>query len=219
MGMSRWIVAGLALASVMGGCANGLKDENALLLEENQSLRAQLSDRNTALESATNAAREREMEAARLRRDLEESRRASRPPTAHPAALGTGFEGIAGVTGTAGAGEITATLDSDVLFDSGRTTLKPAAKQSLNLVANVLNSTYAGRTIRIAGHTDSDPIRRSGFKSNHHLGFERAFAVREYLVERGVAANRIHLASFGPDRPQGNKAQSRRVEVVVVMNQ
>jgi chemotaxis protein MotB len=122
------------------------------------------------------------------------------------------------VTGTMGAGEVTASLDSDVLFDSGKTTLKPTARQSLDKVAAVLNSTYGGRSIRIAGHTDTDPIRKSGFKSNYHLGFERAFAVREYLISKGVPSNRIHLASFGPDLPRGSKAQSRRVEIVVVLN-
>ena len=89
---------------------------------------------------------------------------------------------------------------------------------TLDQVAGVLNSTHAGRTIRIAGHTDTDPIRKSGYKSNYHLGFERGFAVREYLISRGVAADRVYLASHGPDEPQGSKAQSRRVEIVVIMN-
>ena len=48
--------------------------------------------------------------------------------------------------------------------------------------------------------------------------FERAFAVRDYLASKGVAGNRIYLASYGPDVPRGNKQQSRRVEVVVVLN-
>jgi chemotaxis protein MotB len=152
------------------------------------------------------------MEATRLRRELEESRRTARPS----AATGTVFEGIAGVSGTRSGGEVTATVESDVLFDSGRATVKPAAQQSLNQVASVLNSQYAGRQIRIVGHTDTDPIRRSGHKSNYHLGFERAYAVREHLISRGVSADRIQLASFGPHQPRGNKAQSRRVEIVVI---
>lgn len=202
-------------ALTLVGCGDDLKQQNALLLEENEGLRAQLDDRNSALESATMSAREREMEAARLRRELEESQRSG---TARGGSR-TGFEGIDGVTGTIGAGEITATVASDILFDSGRATLKPGARQSLDKVAAVLNSTHASRTIRIAGHTDTDPIVKSGHKSNYHLGFERAYAVREYLITRGVAANRIYIASHGPDRPSGSKAQSRRVDIVVVMNQ
>lgn len=206
----------LAATFALTGCNNSMKEQNAMLLEENEGLRAQLADRRAALDSAEHAARQQEMEAIRLRRELEEARRTQ----VTPAATGprTGFEGIEGVSGTIGAGEITATVASDVLFDSGRATIKPAAQRSLDQVAQVLNSTHGGRSIRIAGHTDTDPIRRSGHKSNYHLGFERAYAVREYLISRGVAANRIYLASHGPDRPSGSKDQSRRVEIVVVMN-
>lgn len=213
MRISHLLGTALVLAGfVLGGC-NNLKEENALLMEENQNLRSQLADRNSALDAATSAAREREMEAARLRRELEQSERAERAPQR------TGFEGIAGVTGSVSGGEVTASVESDVLFDSGKATLKSAAKQSLDQVANVLNSKYSGQPIRVAGHTDTDPIRKSGHKSNYHLGFERAYAVREYLISRGVSANRIYLASYGPDHPKGSKAQSRRVEIVVSLAQ
>jgi chemotaxis protein MotB len=212
---SPWVIGiGLIVAGLLlSGCNNTLKDENALLMEENQDLRMQLEERNAALDSATARARDREMEATRLRRELEESRRAPQTGTgAH------GFEGIAGVTGTHGEGEVTATIESDLLFASGSATLTANAKRALDQVAQVLNSQYAGRPVRIAGHTDTDPIRRSGFKSNYHLGFERAFAVREYLISRGIAANRLYLASHGPDRGKDTKARSRRVELVVVLN-
>lgn len=219
MFISRVMGLGLIAATLaLTGCNDSLKDQNALLLEENEGLRAQLADRRSALDSAESAARQQEMEAIRLRRELEEARRArtTATPTAGPAR--TGFEGIDGVSGTIGAGEITATVASDVLFDSGRATIKPAAQRSLDQVAQVLNSTHGGRSIRIAGHTDTDPIRRSGHTSNYHLGFERAYAVREYLISRGVSANRIYLASHGPDRPAGTKAQSRRVEIIVILD-
>jgi chemotaxis protein MotB len=210
----RVMAIGLAAAAVaMSGCANTLKEENALLMEENQDLRAQLEDRNAALESYNLTVREREAEAARLRRELEEARQARERGTGR-----TGFEGIAGVTGTRGAGEITATIESDLLFAPGSANLTAAARQALDRVAQVLNSEHAGRAVRIGGHTDTDPIRRSGFKSNYHLGFERAHSVREHLIQRGVAGNRLHLASFGPDKPKDTKARSRRVEIVVLLN-
>ncbi|TVQ55675.1 MAG: hypothetical protein EA377_03140 [Phycisphaerales bacterium] len=202
-------------AMLLSGCNNSMKEEVDLLTQENEDLRAQLADRNQALDAATSTARDREMEARRLARELDEARRQREE---RPAATSdrTGFEGIAGVTGSIAAGEVTASVDSDVLFASGSADLRQGARQSLNQVAQVLNSNYSGRPIRIVGHTDTDPIRRSGFKSNYHLGFERAYAVREYLISRGVSAERIHLASFGPHRPRGTKAQSRRVEIVVM---
>ncbi len=215
MGIKRMIIlTGMAaVVFAMTGCNDSLKDENALLLEENEAVRAQLADRNTALDTANRNLREAEMENARLRRELDDTQQ----PYSQPASA-TGFEGIAGVTGVAGAGEVTAVVEGDVLFSSGKTTLKAAAKQSLDAIASVLNSTYSGRDVRITGHTDSDPIRKSGFKSNYHLGFERAYAVRDYLISRGVSATRLSLASFGPDKPHGSKAQSRRVEIVVILN-
>ena len=68
--------------------------------------------------------------------------------------------------------------------------------------------------IIINGHTDSDPIRKSGFKSNHHLGFERGWAVYEYLVNRGESQSRLS-SSYGPNSPLDSKKESRRVEIVV----
>ena len=104
---------------------------------------------------------------------------------------------------------------SDVLFPSGKTTLRGGAKQSLDQVASVLGRSYAEHFVRIEGYTDTDPIRKSGHRSNYHLGFERAYAVRDYLISRGVDADRVSVASYGPSRALSTKAASRRVEIVV----
>ena len=109
-------------------------------------------------------------------------------------------------------------VEGDVLFSAGKSTLRDGARQSLDSVARVLTSSYAGRTIKVAGHTDTDPIRKSGFKSNHHLAFERAYSVREYLIKRGVPEGNIFIASHGPNRARGSKKESRRVEIAVVLN-
>ncbi|MHC4908766.1 MAG: OmpA/MotB family protein [Planctomycetota bacterium] len=202
-----------AVAFVAGGCdsAATLKDQNAMLSEENQTLRAQLDDRNEALDSTTQQLRDREIEIADLRREAN-----ARPAAAAPTQ--TGFEGISGVRGEMGAGEVTAVVEGDILFDAGKTSLKSAAKRTLDQIASVLKTNYAGRAVRVEGHTDSDPIRKSGFTSNYHLGFERGYAVRDYLASRGIDENEIHVASFGPNESMSSKAASRRVEIVVVLN-
>ena len=200
----------LVSATALAGCNNDAKDQNALLMDENQSLRSLLEDRDAALESAHNELREKNLRIADLQRQTAD---ASASGPVDP------FGGIAGVTGSVGVGEVKATVESDVLFNSGKATLKPQAKTSLAQVASILNSEYSGKTIRIGGHTDMDPIRKSGYKSNYHLGFERAFAVRDLLVSQGVSASRIYLASHGPDEPRGTKQQSRRVEIVVMLNE
>ena len=151
--------------------------------------------------------REKDLEIARLNQDAQYEQPAL--------AQVTGFESIANVTASFGAGEVTIAVESDVLFSSGKRALKTTAKQSLDDVASVLVRSYPDHTIRIEGHTDSDPIRKSGHASNYHLGFERAYAVRDYLVSRGIDAERISLASHGPDMPMATKAASRRVEIVV----
>lgn len=207
--ISRMMVLGLVVsAATLTGCKNSAKTENANLSAENQSLREQLADRNKALEDCNTEVRARDQQLAELRRT----------GNGAVATGGTGFDNIPGVTGSMSAGEVTASVDSDLLFDSGKTTLKSSAKKSLDAVASVLNSTYGGATIRVTGHTDSDPIKKSGFKSNYHLGFERAYAVREYLVSKGVASNRLALASHGPDVPKSSKSTSRRVEIIVSLN-
>lgn len=213
MRLAHLLGIGMLVAAVlMTGCTGELREQNALLMEENEDLRAQLSDRDSALDSAVARAREREEEASRLRRELRElERRQAEQPD-------TGFEGIAGVTGSRGAGEVTATIESDILFDSGSAELRPAARQALDEVAGVLTSRYSGNRIRVAGHTDTDPIRQSGFESNYHLGFERAYAVRDYLIEGGVPRERLYLASYGPHVAKDTKAESRRVEIIVALN-
>jgi chemotaxis protein MotB len=193
---------------LLAGCTTDLQKHNALLTKENEDLRAQLGDRNAALADAQQELRDKNVEISQLHRDLDNNQQ--------PLAQVTGFEQIPNVTAAYGAGEVTVAVESDVLFASGKASLKSAAKASLDDVATVLSRSYADHLIRVEGHTDSDPIRKSGYKSNYHLGFERAYAVRDYLVSRGVAAERISTASFGPDQPMATKAASRRVQIVVM---
>ena len=76
---------------------------------------------------------------------------------------------------------------------------------------------FGGKQIRVEGHTDSDPIKVSRWKSNQELSVARADAVKKYLVSKGVDANEVSVAGFGSDRPKSSdKAQNRRVEIVVV---
>ena len=113
-------------------------------------------------------------------------------------------------------GSKTLSVAGDVLFDSGQITVKSGAKRTLDRVADLLNGQFAGYQVRIEGYTDTDPIRKSKWASNEHLSFERANAVEKYLVGKGVNTRRMYSAAFGPDRPKGSKAESRRVEIVVL---
>lgn len=128
----------------------------------------------------------------------------------------TGFEGIEGTTLSSRGADVVVGVAGDVLFDSGKVDLKSSSRQTLDQIASVINSQYAGRQIRIEGYTDTDPIRKSSWKTNERLSAERAMSVEAYLVSKGIDNDRIYSAAFGPAHQRGSKAQSRRVEIVVL---
>ena len=202
-------ILALVAATTLVGCKNNQQTVDELTTE-NESLRKQLDDRNAALESA-----ERERQAAIARADESDK---SKGAAGTAAAGDKNFTGIEGVTATQVGNELHVSIEGDVLFDSGKTALKENAKKSLDKVAAILKDKYAGKYIRVAGFTDTDPIKKSGFKDNYYLGFDRAYSVREYIINKGLDGKVISLSSFGPDVPLKTKAQSRRVEVIVVSN-
>lgn len=109
------------------------------------------------------------------------------------------------------------TLSGEVLFQSGQSTLLPAAILKLNDVATALTTGNPDSTMTVEGHTDSQGQRQF----NMELSQKRADAVREHLVSKGVAADRIKAVGVGPDKPIASnsnaegRANNRRVEIVV----
>ncbi len=109
------------------------------------------------------------------------------------------------------------TLSGGVLFASNEATLLPAAIIKLNEVAEALIKGNPDANITVEGHTDSQGQR----DYNMNLAQKRADAVRDQLVARGVAADRIKAVGIGPDRPVADnksaegRANNRRVEIIV----
>jgi outer membrane protein OmpA-like peptidoglycan-associated protein len=105
---------------------------------------------------------------------------------------------------------------SDVLFDTGKYTLKPLAREKLAKAAGVLMA-YPGLSIEVDGHTDN--VGSDEF--NQTLSVERATAVRDYLIQQGVAEGSITAHGFGKMQPiasnetAAGRQQNRRVELVV----
>jgi len=105
---------------------------------------------------------------------------------------------------------------SDVLFDTGKYSLKPGAREKLAKVAGILLA-YPGLNIEVGGYTDNV----GGDAMNQTLSENRAGSVRTYLVEQGVATNSVSARGFGNTLPvasNGNSAgrqQNRRVELLV----
>lgn len=109
------------------------------------------------------------------------------------------------------------TLSGSVLFASNKYDLLPAAQAKLNQVAEALLANDPDSTFVVEGHTDS----QGKAALNQTLSENRARAVRDYLVEHGVAADRITSTGLGPSRPVAEnssaegRANNRRVEIVI----
>ena len=105
---------------------------------------------------------------------------------------------------------------SDVLFDTGKYTLKPSTKISLAKVAGILLA-YPGLKVQVEGYTDSV----GGDEYNQKLSEDRAATVKDFLVSQGVSANNITSQGFGKTNPVADnstaegRAQNRRVNLVV----
>lgn len=121
-------------------------------------------------------------------------------------------------TGGGAKRDVVLEIAGDVLFDSGQVSIKSTAKKELDKIASMLNGKYSGHDIRIEGHTDSDPIKKSKFKTNEALSEARADAVRDYLASKGVSRRRMDTVGKGASEPKGSKKESRRVDVVVLAN-
>jgi outer membrane protein OmpA-like peptidoglycan-associated protein len=105
---------------------------------------------------------------------------------------------------------------SDVLFDTGKYSLKPGAREKLAKVAGILIA-YPGLNIEVGGYTDNV----GGNTMNQTLSENRAGSVRDYLVEQGVTTNSVSAKGYGNTLPVASndnaagRQENRRVELVV----
>ena len=105
---------------------------------------------------------------------------------------------------------------SDVLFDTGKYTLKPGAREKLAKIGGIVLA-HPGLKLQVEGHTDS--VGSDEF--NQRLSEERADSVRSYLVSQGVGADAITAVGYGKVKPVADnntaagRQQNRRVELVV----
>jgi outer membrane protein OmpA-like peptidoglycan-associated protein len=105
---------------------------------------------------------------------------------------------------------------SDVLFDSGKFTLRPAAREKLAKISGIVLG-YPTLVLAIEGNTDS----LGGDAYNQQLSENRAGSVRDYLGQQGIPAASMTARGFGKTQPVasndtvGGRQQNRRVELVV----
>lgn len=118
------------------------------------------------------------------------------------------------------------TFLAEVFFDSGKDVIRQDGKDALNKVADVLNKNVADSLVAVEGHTDADPIKYSGWKSNWELSSSRALAVLHYFIDEcKVKPERLSANGYGEFKPVASndtdegKQKNRRVEIVILPSQ
>jgi outer membrane protein OmpA-like peptidoglycan-associated protein len=170
--------------------------------------KAELANTQGALDDqeAANAEATRQLSAEkRLRADAEKRAAQAAADLARIAAVKTDDRGMV------------ITLSGSVLFASNRYVLLPAAQVKLSQVAEALLSGDPAASFVVEGHTDS----QGKSEDNQTLSVNRANAVRDFLVQHEIAADRVSAQGYGEGRSIGDnaspegRADNRRVEIVV----
>ena len=208
------------LAAMTIGCQNKLHEDNLGLRNQNIELQADKS----RLESDL-AGRPQPQDLATLQSQIAERDRAiadlQTQLKAPPVAGEIADPALAGITVSRDdrAGTITVNVPGDVLFASGDATVKKSADATLNKIAAIIKKDFAGKTVFVDGHSDSDPITRTKdkWRDNLDLSAARARSVAAFLTDQGgLPKSQVGTRAFGPTSPKASKDKSRRVEIVVV---
>ncbi len=115
-------------------------------------------------------------------------------------------------------------FQSELFFKSGSAALEENGKKQLNVLAKTVKELQRKIpkniqwVLRVDGHTDTVPIRNELYSSNWQLSANRAIAVVQYLIDRGVPARRLVAAGFGEYQPidrkntESARRKNRRIE-------
>jgi chemotaxis protein MotB len=132
------------------------------------------------------------------------------------------LKGVEGVSLSMQERGLVITFLDEILFDSGKDKIRSEAFSALDKVASVITTKAADLSVGIEGHTDNEPIKHSGWKSNWELSTARATSVLHYLVEKGVLPEKLAAIGYGEfrpvvsnDSPEGRRT-NRRVEIVIL---
>src|SRR3989338_8410411 len=211
---TKFVIIMLLAVFTMSGCAYIQKAKRTDELEiENANLRsriAQLEKEKTKEVKKVYEQKDRELsELERAKRGLEESLK--KEIGEYKAKLQMTERGLV------------ITFVSEIFFDSGKDKVKEDGKTTLDKVAEVLNRDVPNSGVAVEGHTDNDPIKYSGWKSNWELSSARALAVLHYLVDEcKVKPQRLSANVYGefhpvaPNDSAQNKQKNRRVEIVIL---
>ena len=209
----------LVVITMLTGCTNWKKKYEGINVE-NQNLKGLYDNCRANLESSASDKSKLNQELAKSIRTIEQLQKEIESRNISPGEA-SGFGNNMDVKLDAAAGTITVTLQNQLLFSAGKATLKKSTIGELDHITSVLKQRYSSMPVDIVGHTDSDPIKKSGWKDNWQLSSERALAVLRYLNNKGIRADQIRAVAAGSAKPiapnssTAGKSRNRRVEIVV----
>jgi len=192
-------VMSLVLAVSMFGCTDQLKQCQQDLAAANERAK-ELQDLYDQAQRARTAA-EDEIAALKAQRDGLKGELAKKP---------SGWDTVPG-------GALIS-IEGDVLFDSGKADLRKEGAPTLDQIADAIRKRFPNHEIYVFGHTDNEPITKSGWKDNYELSCQRSLTVLRYLRTGGVQ-NYMAACGWGETRPlQSNDTKegmqaNRRVQI------
>ena len=198
--MKGWVKFAVVLPLLFSlcGCSIILQKRNPKDLDQIDQLSAELEAERQAREELLRAQRELE---DKLRKEIEEKQ-------VRLQMLNKG---------------LVITFVDEILFDSGKAVIRKEGYSVLDRVGKVLNDQVKDRNIAIEGHTDNQPIQKSGWKSNWELSTARAISVLHYLIDnQSVNPERLVAIGYGEYRPvtsndtAAGRQQNRRVEITIL---
>jgi chemotaxis protein MotB len=242
---SRMLVMG-GLVSLLAGCGvdqkkydaavaelNSCKDEKQAttdkLTKQNQECNTKLADMTSVARSLGAKTEQLATEKSDLNARLEEVERQHQLERARAAVYQGLLDKLKGMIGAGQLqvdirnGKMVVKLPDSVLFDPGKTQIKPQGKKALEQLTEVLKA-IPDRSFQVCGHTDNAPIKTGRFRSNWDLSTARAVEVVNFMIKSGMEPNRLSATGYGEYDPVAandtavGKAQNRRIEIVIMPN-
>jgi len=209
------------------GAAGGAIAAESMYEPQDLAVTAELDDTVAALSSEL-AAKNAELQNMQLALEKEKAQQKALLQAYEKAQTGSvplQTQAPAGVQISANGNEVTFTILSEVMFQSGKANLTAAGKKALQESARMIRKQYPNAVIEVRGHTDNVPIRYSPYKSNWELSCSRALSVVHYLIEtQGFSARKLAAVGCGDSQPVASNStaegrrKNRRAELVVMLS-
>jgi len=243
----------LAMARSEGDRASTLKKDMAAMSNEAATLRKRLRDAENDKNRVSSEADNLDREAQGLRNRISAKEKAMADLQAELAAKSNALDNLKGemqVLQTSLSGKtdemaglekqlsdmnvkmeqtsrgLTLTIADSLLYDTGRAELTTDGEELVGKVATIIKERFPNNELLVEGHTDNQPIVRSGWHSNWELGAARALTLLHELVnDQSIAPGKVSAASYGEFRPASTNAtadgrrQNRRAVIVILPEQ